>query len=262
MLQIEPKRTPFFLTDDYELFDNSPIKSRNCFPFARIQSRLWTTIWLTGGYMASRHSSDLTCDFHLHVLEASICMNKVLWSPSPWVRVPKRGSKTRAGGAGIVWTQRLRRTPCRPDSHQTPSLTPFKVPRGQENNHPGSVWSCDPQCKKRELFVARQLIVGVATTSPILVEVIVSTRVMVMMALILLLPASLSSREVPPGIYGVYIPAISHVLAMNARAEASLECRGKWGERHSHLIRQHSSKHIKVSPLLYGHLPCGFVHVT
>lgn len=77
MLQREPKKAPFFLTDDYELFDHSPIKSRNCFPFARIQSRLWTAIWLTGGYTASRRSSDLTCDFHLRVLEASTCMNKV-----------------------------------------------------------------------------------------------------------------------------------------------------------------------------------------
>lgn len=156
MLQIEPKRIPFFLTDDYELFDNSPIKSRNCFPFSRIQSRLWTAIWLTGGYMASRSPSDLTCDFHLHVLEASTCMNKVWWSPSPRVRAPKEGSKTRAEGAGIAWTQRLCRTPCRPDSYQTPSLTPFQVPPGQENNHPGSVWSCVPQatvqCKKRAII--------------------------------------------------------------------------------------------------------------
>lgn len=76
-------------------------------------------------------------------------------------------------------------------------------------------------------MVARQLVAGVATTSPILVEVIVSTRVMVMMVLILLLPASLSSREAPPGIFGVDIPATSRVLAMKAGAEASLECLGK-----------------------------------
>lgn len=67
----------------------------------------------------------------------------------------------------------------------------------------------------------RQLRVGAATTSPILVDIIVSTRVLLLMALILLSPLSLSSREVPPGIYGVYIPAIAHVLAMKVGAEAT-----------------------------------------
>ena len=68
---------------------------------------------------------------------------------------------------------------------------------------------------------------GVATTSSILVDVIVSTRVIVMMALLLLSPLSLSSREVPPGIYGVYIPATARVLVMKVGTEASLECHGK-----------------------------------
>lgn len=76
-------------------------------------------------------------------------------------------------------------------------------------------------------MVARQLVVGVVTTTPILVKVIVSTRVVVTLVLILLLPASLSSREAPPGIYGVYIPATARILAMKVGAEASLECRGK-----------------------------------
>lgn len=74
---------------------------------------------------------------------------------------------------------------------------------------------------------SRQLRVGAATTFLVLVDAIVSTRVLVMMALILRSPLSLSSREAPPGIYGVYIPATAHVLAMKVGAEASLECRGK-----------------------------------
>lgn len=61
----------------------------------------------------------------------------------------------------------------------------------------------------------------VTITSPVLVEVIATTRMMVITALILLLTASLSSREVPAGVYGDYIAATAYALAMEVGDKAS-----------------------------------------
>lgn len=124
------------------LSDKSPIKSRNCFLFARIQSRLWMTIWLTGGYIASGPSSNWPGDFHLHVLEA---WTSIMKSNNPPVKASRRGSKTRGGiGPGNAWTHCLHRTPCQTRFSANTIPDPSQSPMGLENNHPGSVWTCDP----------------------------------------------------------------------------------------------------------------------